>query len=154
MRDPGFHWKKTEQSWKSWMPSEIGHMNFKNAHKKEKVKTIEFYKIFFFFFLSTSQSLCFLEETKLSTLSSALTFFFFFLNKHFFAWPAVTGASRSPRGLSGCGVVYSLEKMRPVWEVAAFVSQGQDPQHQMSAKDGLCNKGCSAGTFCIIGRQG
>ena len=67
------------------MPSEIGHMNFKNAHKKEKVKTIEFYKIFFFFFLSTSQSLCFLEETKLSTLSSALTFFFFFLNKHFFA---------------------------------------------------------------------
>ena len=134
---PRISLEKTERSWKSRMPSEIGHMNFKNAHKKEKVKTIEFYEIFFFFsFLSTSQSLCFLEETKLSTLSSALTFIlFFFLNKHFFAWPAVTGASRSPRGLSSCGVVYSLEKMRPVWEVAASVSQGQDPQHQMSAKE-------------------
>ena len=61
------------------MPSEIGCMNFKNAHKKEKVKTTEFYEtFFFFFFLSTSQTLCFLEKTKLSTLSSALNFILFY----------------------------------------------------------------------------
>ena len=56
------------------------------------------------------------------TFLSLEFYFIFFLNKHFFAWPAVTEAPRSPRGPSNCGVVYSLEKMRLVWEVTAFVS--------------------------------